>query len=309
MTRIPAGASPAKPSYSKPWLSISDQVALLQSRGLVVSDRAFAEQFLTHLNYYRFSGYCLAFETSRHNFAGGTTFESVVDAYYFDLTLRDLVTEALEVVEVDLRAAIAYHFGKRHGPFGHTVAANFFGQFHHSGWLTRLREESDRSSELFVEHFRNSYAEFPDLPVWIVMEVMSFGGLSQMVKGMLKADQKAIATRYGLQPRVLQKATHHLTYVRNLCAHHSRLWDRVWAIKPELPVGAGWSPPQLPGNGRLFCTLLLLRKMLKRIPAATAFSDEWRSRVEARMTSLPATFKPLNRLGLTPNWNTHPVWN
>ena len=142
--------------FSRPWLSCAAQVQVLQQRGLTVADPQAAEQFLSHLNYYRFSGYCLAFELQRHNFNGGTTFEDVVSAYQFDLTLRDLLTEALEVVEVDLRAAIAYEFGQRSGAFGHTTPANFYGQFNHTDWLDGLRKEAGRSSELFVQHFQQT---------------------------------------------------------------------------------------------------------------------------------------------------------
>lgn len=141
--------------YQKGWLSYADQVQLLQKRGLVVSDLRKAEQFLSHLNYYRFSGYCLAFKSQRH------------------------------------------------------------------------QEEANRSSELFVTHFKQAYIEFPDLPVWMVTEVKSFGGLSKMFMGMSRSDQKSISSRYGLQPSIFQSWMHHFVYVRNLCAHHSRLWDRV----------------------------------------------------------------------------------
>ncbi len=308
MSQASSGQPPAKPSFTKPWLSYVDQVRLLEKRGLVVADSAAAEQFLSHLNYYRFSGYCLAFESSRHQFLAGTTFEQVVEAYQFDLTLRDLVTEALEVVEVDLRAAIAYRFGQTYGAFGHTEPTSFFNRFQHTDWLSRLQKEAGRSSELFVTHFKGKHSEFPDLPIWIVMEVMSFGGLSRMVSGMHKPDLKSIGSRYALQPHVFRKATHHLTYVRNLCAHHSRLWDRVWSIKPELPAGKNWTPPLLLGNNRLFCTLLLLRQMMKRIPAVTDFSTEWKQRVESHLASPPPTASPLLRMGLTANWNEHPVW-
>jgi len=90
-----------RPSYQKPWLSYADQIALLSSRGLVIANVPAATDFLRHVSYYRFSGYCLAFEVSRHTFRPGVTFEQVQAAYEFDLALRDVVTEALEVVEVD----------------------------------------------------------------------------------------------------------------------------------------------------------------------------------------------------------------
>jgi abortive infection bacteriophage resistance protein len=294
--------------YHKGWLSYSDQVQLLQQRGLVVSDLRKAEQFLSHLNYYRFSGYCLAFESQRHTFVAGTRFEQIVDAYQFDLSLRDLVTEALEIIEVDLRAAIAYYFGQRYGAFGHTAATNFYAGFGHTDWLLRLQEEANRSSELFVTHFQHAYVEFPDLPVWMVTEVMSFGGLSKMFMGMSRPDQKSISSRYGLQPSILQSWMHHFVYVRNLCAHHSRLWDRVWAIKPTLPHGKDWATPNLRSNRHLLATLMLLRYWLKRIPAANRFAANWKNRVEQHLQSPPSVTSPDIRMGLTQSWMSNPIW-
>jgi abortive infection bacteriophage resistance protein len=294
--------------FAKPWLSHSDQVQLLQQRGLGVSDPQAAEQFLSHLNYYRLSGYCLAFENGRHSFTGGVTFEDVVAAYHFDLTLRDLLTEALEVVEVDLRAAIAYGFGQQYGAFGHINPANFYTYFNHQVWLDGLRKEADRSSELFVEHFRQTYVEFPDLPVWIVTEVMSFGTLSHMYKGMLKPVQRAVAKNFGIQASFLKSWMHHCVYVRNLCAHHSRLWDRVWAIRPQLPPIVVWQHPLLPSDRHLFATLLVLRKLLSHIPAAKVFTTQWKQRVEQHIAQPPAAPNPLRRMGLTNSWLAHPVW-
>jgi abortive infection bacteriophage resistance protein len=218
---------PAKPAFNKPWLSHADQVALLQKRGLIVTDPAAAVAFLSHANYYRFSGYCLAFESARHSFVPNTTFEQIQNAYEFDWTLRDLITEALEVIELDVRTAVAYHFGRVHGAFGHTQATHFFARFKHQAWLDRLREEARRSKELFVTHYQATYAGFPDLPIWIATEIMSFGALSQMFQGMLRPDQKVVASRYGRQPRDLASWIHHMVYVRMLCAHHSRLQHGV----------------------------------------------------------------------------------
>ncbi|QDS97043.1 Abi family protein [Adhaeretor mobilis] len=303
-SRSPSNKQP----YAKPWLSTADQLALLEQRGLAVDDREAAEAFLSHVNYYRFSGYCLAFEDTRHQYPQGVTFEKVRDAYEFDRDLRDLVTEALEVVEVDLRAAIAYHLGQQHGAFGYLDAKNFFHRFDHPTWLAKLRIEADRSSELFVTHFRSRYAEYPDLPTWIVTEIMSFGGLSHMLRGMHKRDQKPIAARYGVQPQTLVKIVHHCVYVRNVCAHHSRLWDRQWAIKPELPRGADWQRPLLPGNDRLFATVLLLYRFMQRAPSVAPFDTDWKDRLFARIDEAPAVYDPLKIMGLTPNWKQHPVW-
>ena len=229
-------------------------------------------------------------------------------SYEFDRVLRDLVTESLELIEVDFRTAIAHQFGRRHGSFGHALATNFFKKFDHAGWLGNLHSETLRSHEPFVQHFKANYSGFPDLPIWMMTEVMSFGSLSKMFKGMFRQDQREIAKRYGLQPTVLKSWLHHLVYVRNLCAHHSRLWDRVWSIKPELPAGKAWSPPLVPNNKRLFATLLLLYLVLKRCPAISPYDQEWRLRLHAHLLIPPNAPTPLERMGLTNDWSRHPLW-
>lgn len=301
-------ANAGLPAYDKPWLSVSDQLDLLESRGLTVNPRPDAEKFLWHLNYYRFSGYCLAFEESRHKFVEGTTFEDVRASYEFDVSLRDLLTEALEVIEVDCRSVVAYIFGDKGGPFGYTDPNNFRPSFEHDDWLARVREEAERSSELFVDHFRNNYAEFPDLPCWIATEIMSFGALSKLYRGLKDKFQKPIASRYSMQKGDMESALHHLSYVRNVCAHHSRVWDREWAITPRVPHGKSWQPPLVPHRDRLFVTLLLTYRVLKRCSASQKFAVAWRNRVNELMKTPPNVENALIRMGMPADWYKHPFW-
>ena len=295
--------------YLKPALSAPDQVALLQSRGLTVADPARAAAVLGHLNYYRFSGYCLSFESARHQFIPGTTFEEVEALYEFDRVLRDFVAEAIEVVELDFRTAAASHIAHQYGAFGHTDPANFYRPAWHQGWLDRLRDEADRSNEQFITHYRTKYQGFPDVPVWMVAEIMSFGAASKMYSGMYRNDQIDIAKRYGQHSTVLRSWLHHLVYVRNVCAHHARLWGRTFPIMPELPRNiAAWQPPQLPVRDRLFVTLLIINALLGAVPVTRPFAAEWRARVEKHLDPLPPVPNALTHLGLTPQWMRHPVW-
>ena len=296
-------------TYDKPWLSIHDQLQKLKSYGLTVGDEGAACAFLQHINYYRFSGYGLAFETVRHCFHADTTFEQIREAYCFDRALRDLVTEALEIIELDLRATVAFIFGRNHQPFGHIEPDNFFKTFTHSMWLDKLHEETDRSDELFIEHYKETYIEFPELPIWVATEIMSFGALSRMYSGMIRQDQKDIAFRYHLQPDILQSWIHHLVYTRNLCAHHARLWDRKWSISPDRPPGKDWQPPLLPNSSRLFASLLVQGKLLYHCPAEKPFMHDWRKRVETLLdTQTPAVPDAAARMGLPPDWKKHPFW-
>mgnify|MGYP001193182960 CR=1 FL=1 len=294
--------------YEKPWLSYEQQLDRLVERGVSVKDKAAAAVFLSHVNYYRFSGYCLAFEADRHAFIKGVTFDDIVGAYKFDVGLRDLLTEALEIIEIDFRTCLAYHFGKQYGPFGHVNRSNFHDDFEHDEWLGHVREEVKRSKELFVEHFHESYIEYPDLPIWMLSETISFGTLSRMYRWMHKRDKREIAWRYGLQNANLSSILLHLGYVRNLCAHHCRIWDRVWSVKPEPPHGRMWERPTMPDNRHLFVTICLIRHLLKRCPSVDEFAREWRERVFARFSGLPSAPYALRKMGMYDEWQKHPAF-
>lgn len=297
-------------AFNKPWLSVEQQVSKLISRGLDVADVKQAASFLRHVNYYRFSGYGLAFESERHVFLPGTTFDDIRAAYLFDVKLRDLMAEALEVVEIDFRANLAYCFGQQNGAFAHVDERNFQGKFKltHARWLEKVQEECERSNELFVEHFRNSYTGFPDLPIWMATEIMSLGSISKMYSGLAGRVQSAISSRYNMQKQDLLSLMHHLTYVRNLCAHHSRLWDRRWAVAPRLPAGKNWEKPLVKGNDRVFVTLLLLYRMLSRCTGIENFATVWRRRINELFQTPPSVEHWRKLMGLTDKWYSHPYW-
>ena len=132
--------------YNKPHLSYDKQIYLLAGRGLIFADRSKAEKFLSQVNYYRFSAYCLPFELKRHQFYPDVTFERIQQLYEFDRRLRFLIDEALEVIEISVRATISYYLAYKYGAFVHEDAKNFFDKskqtvgwiFHHPGEISRL---------------------------------------------------------------------------------------------------------------------------------------------------------------------------
>jgi abortive infection bacteriophage resistance protein len=296
--------------YSKVWLSVAEQVQVLVDRGLVVGDGEGAAEFLLHQNYYRFSGYTAAFVQAPEQIVTGTTFLQVRQSYEFDRALRDLCAEAIELIELDVRTATAYTFAERYGPFGHTDSQRFHNPSNHARWLEKLRSESQRSSERFIGHHKEKYSEYPNLPLWVATEVMSFGTLSILYRNMFKADQKRVASRYRLQPGTFGSWLHHLVYVRNLCAHHARLWDKQFSVKPDLPPGNAWQPPQLYDNSHLYVSLLVQSFLLSAIHTEALTVGLWRRRVEKLVDAeLPACPNALGKMGLPAGWKTHPHWN
>lgn len=263
--------------YNKPPLSYSEQVKCLQSRGLLVENHEEAEQFLAKVNYYRFSAYCLPFESKRHQFRDNITFNDVASLYKFDRQLRQLIDNALEVIEIYLRAKITYVLTQKSGPFIHEDISNFYDQDMYDLWLSRVHEETIRSKETFVVHYKTKYDDFPKLPLWMAVEVMSFGALSKLFSNLKRHFQTDIGKEIGFHYSLLISWIHSLNFVRNVCAHHARLWNREMAISIKLPKASSW---QDISTKRIGSILYVLNALLKTIPSADEFSQIWQRDLE-----------------------------
>jgi abortive infection bacteriophage resistance protein len=291
--------------YSKPPKTFSQQVALLEARGLTIEDRALAEETLARINYYRLSAYWHPFKRADDTFESGASFSQAVDYYEFDRALRSAVMRMLEQVEIHLRCAISYQIAHTHGPMAHEDPNLFERSFEHESWLRDLHEETRRSREVFVRHFQGKYEGFPALPVWMASELMSFGTLSRLFKGLLRQDQRAIAGVMGIHPTVLASWMHTLVYVRNLCAHHSRLWNRHLAIAPFIPKhDPRWIGPLVPDANSVFCVLCMLRQLSLDYPQ----SDGWGLQLFRLLESIDSEPGRLTAMGVPVGWRAHPLW-
>ena len=311
--------------FRKPWKSVDEQIALLKSRGILFGDVDAARLVLRHIDYYRFSGYTYPFRrtaSGSHTYPAATRFEDIQRLYHLDADLRHAVLRAIGVLEVDLRSSVVCVFAGRHGPMGHTDASRFRQPGvlprnaglaarrrypDHGGWLDNLRRETKRSSEDCVHHFKSRYTAYPDVPIWVAASVMSFGTLSKMINLLVKNDLKEVAMRYGLQRTTLSSWVHHLAHARNVCAHHSRLWDRVWAVKPARPAGKLWDPAAVPDTGRLFMTLLIISQMLQQTIPTSRAARFWRSEVIDLLNEIAEIPDAEHHTGLPTNWQGHPL--
>lgn len=298
------------PSYTKPALSFADQVVLLQQRGLVIVDSPAAEKKLASISYYRLSAYWHPFRLRNaagqplSQFESGTTFESALALYEFDRELRLLVMDALERVEVAVRTSVTHQLAMAYGPFGHEGAANFHPQFNHAKWIAGLRDETTRSSDAFVGHFQANYTGYPALPIWMTTELISMGSLSFLYKGMTSPDKNVVAGAFKLHPKRLQDWLHVMTYVRNVCAHHSRLWNRELSIRPQAMAEPEWQAPLMPRRDRVFCILLMLHYLLTQSGSGVA----WRDACNALLLPLAAIPRWRVAMGMPVNWMNHPYW-
>ena len=225
--------------YSKPALSIPEQAQLLLDRGLICPDRQRLEAYLSNIGYYRLSAYLLPFEhpssnggSRNHQFLPGTTFEQVLNLYVFDRKLRLLVMEAIERIEVAARTRWASAMALRHGAHAHMNSGLFKNPWQHATDIARVSKELQDSNETFVAHYRKKYTEPYLPPIWAVVETMTLGGLSRWIASTSDNQVKReVARALGMPTiEILEQVLHALTPMRNICAHHARMWNRRFIL-------------------------------------------------------------------------------
>ncbi len=220
--------------FSKKHLSYDEQITLLQSRGLLISDKEYAKTKLEHISYYRLSAYYLPFQKEKDVFVQGTKFEDILDLYYFDKELRKIIFNAIETIEVNVRANIVYNFSKETDAFGYMDKSSLnINEEAYESLIQGIQRETQRSKELFVKHFKTKYKSNV-LPIWMMVELVSFGTLSRFFSA-LRPKQETMTKKLNIPPEVFKNWLHTINHIRNICAHHSRLWNKQFVIKAKLP--------------------------------------------------------------------------
>jgi abortive infection bacteriophage resistance protein len=144
------------------------------------------------------------------------------------------------------------------------------------------------------------------MPGWAMAEELTFGSISHLYSGLAKdSDRKAIAKRFIVPQEVLESWLHTLNFIRNCCAHHSRLWNRELAIQPKIPHGALWQlperliPSQIQPNRRIYMVLLMLAYLMQQISP----DSQWQNKLKALILLHPEV--PLFPMGFVDNWRDH----
>lgn len=293
--------------FSKPPQTYQEQVELLLERGMLIDDHDRARHYLAHLNYYRLAAYWLPFEQDHatHTFRPGTSFDKVLDHYIFDRELRLLVMDAIERFEVSLRAQWAYHLAHTYGPHAHLEKRLFKPRWRHGENVTALQDTVKKSSEAFIRHFSSTYDEALP-PVWVICEVMTFGQLSRWYANLRHGrDRNAVANIYDMDEVILVSFMHHLSIVRNYCAHHSRLWNREFPIAWKLPTHrpAKLLPNLDRGDGkRLYNTLATLAYLMDIINPG----HHWKPRLGELLQQHPDV--EVRFMGCPDGWMNLPLW-
>jgi abortive infection bacteriophage resistance protein len=291
--------------YTKPALSITQQIRLLQTRGMVIGSVKQVKTFLTTCNFYRFAGFARYFLTNQNTrpqqYRLGTRFEDVVNSIDFDRALRLLVMDAVERLEIAVRSAITSK-GAVFYRSGHWYLDPFkFKSFsHHSSFVSNQAKDFERSKETFAIHYKQTYSE-PDIPpAWVIAEITSLGKWSHLYKNLKSRKlRNQIAKIFATDHIRLEKNLHVLSYLRNLAAHHSRIWNRTFTIKPTLSQYGAVIPAI--GDSRFAAQAGMIWVMLRAIEPKSRFTKDLRDLINRYRIAA-------SDMGFPTNWDANPFW-
>lgn len=313
----------SKRIYNKAPLAFQHQLDLLKSRGLEVKDNDKALSYLQEISYYRLSAYFLPYQKVKDTFNLGVTFDQIIDTYSFDRELRLLVFDCIERIEIAIRTQIIYnmatHYKDSHWqdnaglfivPFYNSIGIPVDPYNEFQAIISKAK--TARTPEVFIKHYSETYSSPANPPSWMCLELLTIGELSRLYKGLRNNnDKKRIADFFQLHHTVFTSWLHAMTYVRNLCAHHSRLWNRDLAIEPnklQKPIGS-WISQSFENNKRMFYFICLLRYLLLRVNPG----NHLKNKLEALFNIYPNV--PIQYLGIPSDskgklfhWQNEPLW-
>lgn len=298
--------------YKKPALSFDDQISRLKSRGLQFNDETSAKKMLSRISYYRLRAYTYPFQDNTnpdHPFIEKVDFETILKLYKFDRKLRLLVFGALEKIEIALRTQIIYQMAMKHGSHWHIDQNMYYDKFRAITQLSELQKEVDRSDETFIKHYKAKYTTPEDPPSWMGLEVTSFGTLSKLYQNINNTrEKKAIAKSFGLKNvYILQNWMFCFSILRNICAHHGRLWNRRLTAIPQLPYNNQFTFIEKEiidsiHKNKLYATLCCIKYMLSRIESNFNFSKKLKKLID----KCPMHQEKV--MGFPEGWREHQLW-
>lgn len=301
-------------TYTKPPLTIPEQIARMKRQGLLFDDENEAAAYLFNISYYRLCLYTFPFQDNREETGfrfrrNDIHFRDIVDLYVFDRRMRTLIFNAIEKIEVALRTKIVQVYAETTGN-SHWYLDRSLYRDGYPELMRHLKGDVGRSNEDFLKHYKEKYTNPSMPPSWMAFEVISFATLGKMYQS-LKLDErkKSIARSLGLPNiEILENWMHAISNLRNCCAHHSRVWNRRFTVSVKLPYNTRFGfmdKSTIAGlrTNKLFPVLSCVAYILNVISPG----NEFRANVRHLLNS-GCRLLYLKDIGFPDNWESLPVW-
>ena len=279
--------------------TVDEQIKILRERGCIIKNEDLARETLKYINYYRLSNYFEPFSVSKHQYEEGTTFEKILRIYEMDRKLRSILIAALEEIEITLRAAISNYHALKYGALGYLNPSSFDRVHNHQTFIARINHliEANEDRE-FVKHYNRQHDG--KFPLWVVMELFSFGTLAFFFKDMQNVDKKALAGDFfGCSSSEMDNWIFCLNELRNYCAHYNRLYGNHFPVMPRTPRDF---EPELQND--VFGYIIVMKQLYHS-------KSNWNERVVkplSRLLRKNSDIARLSDLGFPEGWETKIAW-
>ena len=241
----------------KPPKTIEEQIIILKDRGIIIDDHDLAKLFLLNNNYYRLMGYAYQFKISKESYEINTKFSTIVGIYNFDKSLRQIILPLLEDLEISFRTKLAYFMCHKNGNEFYLKENIFINPEWYSDFINTMEKcikQSER--ELFIKHHLRKYDS--RFPFWVLIEILSFSTISKFFKNINTADKNEFSRfYYRYNSNILENWIHHFSIIRNICAHHGRLYNKT--LFPKLKI---LKEDNFIGTMKIFDSLFILNKLI-----------------------------------------------
>ncbi len=262
-------------------------------------DPAQALRQLQTIGYYRLLIYMRPLQNLPiKTFKPGVTFVDVVRLYDFDRQLRLICLDAIERIEVALRAAINNELTVALGPHFYLDR----GAFEHSKGFGAFQGKVRDARYLAIDHYHQRYDHPPDPPIWAVTEAVTFGTLSRLFADLVRPHRRLVARAFGYDETILVSWFRSINGLRNKCAHHNRTWNAYMLVdQPRIAkrIAAQFGSSQ----DRFYARAVVLGALLDEIGQGSP----WR-RDLARHVLEAQPLASAVAMGFPIGWEVKPFW-
>jgi abortive infection bacteriophage resistance protein len=296
--------------------NIEEQITLLKSQGMTFNNDNYAEKIFSRISYYRLEGYWwdMQIDTSQHVFGQDACFKNVVNRYEFDKQLKIILFKAIESIEISLRTKMIYNLSLSYGPLWYLNSNLFDDVVKHSQHSQKLLQDFSYSKEVFAQDHKQRFSG-QDPEAWKIMEVASMGLLSKYYKNLKHQlpEKTRIANDFGLTQRELSSWLEAIVYVRNIIAHHARLWSRTMSKRPKRNLRHSnnpWLNNEMfrTSNGKLSAQEKKLFLIISTMVYLCNRLDDYKLKKEIIKLFKKNKQVPIYKLGFVDGWRKHPLW-
>ena len=207
--------------------TIEQQVEQLENRGMIIPDIEKAKEHLLDIGYYRLGFYWYYFEKDKkHNFFENTNLDNVIELYYLDIDLKNLLLKYIYRIEVHFRTQLIYHTSNWYSEFPDWYSNRKIVDKNVVFQICKSYETLKLKNEIIKKH-HSKYPSDKYAPAWKTMEFLTFGQILKIYSSLKDEKLKSrIANAYELRDaQLLIEYLKAILNIRNICSHSNVLFD------------------------------------------------------------------------------------